>query len=84
MSGEEIFILDALKEGRFLLSVHAAGRMRLRSVTESDIQTCGHTAGSCVYQRENRTWRIEGKDLDGKPLTVICGRDRVVVIVTVF
>jgi hypothetical protein len=82
MGTEAATVLDALKSGRFLLSIHAARRMRLRSVTKADIQACGRTAGSCIYQAGHGTYRIEGEDVDGQPLTVICGVDDVVVIVT--
>ena len=77
-------ILDALKEGRFSLSIHAAQRMSRRSITKADIRACGQTAKSCVFQPQAGTYRIEGGDLDGEPLTVICGLDKNVVIVTVF
>jgi hypothetical protein len=77
-------ILDALKSGEFFLTVHAAGRMRQRSVTKADIQACGRNAICCLYQAQDETWRIEGKDLDGETLTVICGIERDVVIVTIF
>jgi len=37
-----------------------------------------------VYQPQHGTWRIVGKDLDGEILTIICGVDDGVVIVTIF
>jgi len=77
-------ILKALREGDFLLSVHAATRMQKRSITSADIQACGRTAKTCRMQPERRTWRIEGKDLDGEALTVICAADDGVFIVTLF
>lgn len=84
MSSVKGNILDALKSGNFLLSVHAASRMRQRSITAADIRACGRTAKSCIYQAQQRTWRIEGEDLDGEILTVICGVDDTVVVVTIF
>jgi hypothetical protein len=84
MSGENEQIVEALKTGKFLPSVHAARRMRQRSITEADIRRCGLTAKACYYQSRNKTWRIEGEDLDGDPLTVVCGVDGIVVIVTIF
>ena len=77
-------ILEALKAGEFLLSVHAAGRMTRRSVSKIDIQACGRTATSCTHQSERGTFRVEGKDLDGESLTVICAADAKVIIVTLF
>ena len=50
----------------------------------ADIRACAQTARSFVLQAQTGTFRIEGEDLDGEPLTVICGLDRNVVIVTVF
>ena len=84
MCRDEKKILDALKSGEFLLSVHAAYRMRLRSVTAADIRACGRTARSCFYQSGRGTWRVEGEDLGGEMLTVICGIDTEVVVVTIF
>lgn len=77
-------IRAALVAGKFRFSFHATQRMRQRSVAKADIQACGRTARSCVYQAESATYRIEGEDLDGEPLTVICGVDDIVVIVTIF
>ena len=84
MGSEVEAILDALKSGRFVLSIHAAARMRLRAVTAADIRACARTARSCLYQARQRTWRVEGDDVDGNSLTVICGIGNVVVIVTIF
>jgi hypothetical protein len=77
-------ILDSLRRGTFFLSVHAGLRMRQRSVTKADIQACGRHAMACIYQIQNDTWRIEGTDLDGQELTIICGVEDSVVIVTIF
>ena len=84
MGIEAVAILDALKAGKFVLSVHAALRMRQRSVTKADIQACGRTATTCVHQAEYGTYRIQGEDLDGEPLTIICGVDDSTVIVTLY
>jgi hypothetical protein len=84
MGDETAAILNAIKTGKFLLSVHAVHRMRDRAITKADIRACGQTARACIYQAVKGTYRIEGEDLDGEPLTVICGVDRIVVIVTLF
>jgi hypothetical protein len=84
MNSKAAAVLDALKAGEFFLSIHAAGRMRQRSVTVADIRACGRTAKSCLYQIQSGTWRIEGEDLDGEMLTVVCGIEDSVVIVTIF
>ena len=77
-------ILNALSSGEFLLSVHAVQGMGQRSITETDIRACALSARSCMYQSLQRTWRIEGEDLDEEPLAVICGIDPAVVIITIF
>jgi hypothetical protein len=84
MRDQEEVILNALKAGRFLLSMHAARRMKQRSVTAADIRACGRTAKCCCFQAQQGTWRIEGEDLDGEILTVVCGIDNEVVVVTIF
>ncbi len=84
MKIESEAILEALKAGRFLISFHAAERMLQRSVTKADIQACGRTVTACIYQEDRETYRIQGQDLDGEPLTVVCGVDDVAVIVTVY
>ncbi len=84
MENHAAAILDALKAGNFFLSVHAAQRMQQRSITMADIQACGFNAKSCHYQPQYGTWRVEGKDLDGDILTVICGIDEAVVGVTLY
>jgi hypothetical protein len=84
MRDREEVILQALRTGEFLLSVHAAERMRQRAVTKSDIEACGSTATSCLQQPERGTFRVDGKDLDGEPLAVICAANDAVIIVTLF
>jgi hypothetical protein len=77
-------IINALQSGEFLLSLHAARRMRQRSITKADIQACGQTAKSYIYQPHKDTYRILGEDIDGESLTVVCAVDRFIVIVTLF
>jgi hypothetical protein len=84
MTGEDQIILDAPRHGRFRFAIHAVRRMKQRSVTKADILACGRTAGSCDYQPERGTYRVEGEDLDGELLIVICGLEDGVVVVTVF
>jgi hypothetical protein len=51
-SGNPRVILEALKTGKFHLSVHAAKRMAERSVTQADIQACGRTAAVAYMNLE--------------------------------
>ena len=84
MSGQEKAIITALWTGRFFLSVHAARRMQQRSITKADIRGCGRTAESCIFQTGRGTYRVDGKAIEDEPLTVICGIDEGIVIVTLF
>ena len=84
MENEAAVIIEALRTGSFFLSVHAARRMRHRSVSKADIQNCGRTVRSSLNQAKKSTWRIVGQDLDGEILTVICGMDNGVVVVTIY
>jgi len=58
--------------------------MSRRSISKSDIQACARTARSCRYQAHAGTYRIDGEDLDGDTMTVVCGVDKDLIIVTVF
>ncbi len=73
-----------LSQGEFRLSSHATVRSLERVVTENDIKTCGKTAKEIIYQPDNDTWKVKGKDLDGHKLTVICSIYNGVLIVTVY
>ena len=72
MESPENTILERLSAGRFVLTVHAATRMRERAIAKADIQACGRTAKTCRYQAAKGTYRVEGEDLCGESLTVIC------------
>jgi hypothetical protein len=84
MLGDAKEITIALRTGRFFLSVHAARRMRQRSITMADIQACAHTTESCIFQIGRGTFRVEGRGLDGQPLAVICGIDEGIIVITLF
>lgn len=84
MRDQEEAILEALKTGEFLLSVHAAERMIQRAVTKSDIVACGKTATTCLRQPGRLTFRVDGRDMDGEPLTVICASNDAVIVITLF
>jgi hypothetical protein len=84
MDDSALTIIKALMAGDFFLSLHAAGRMKQRSIAKADIQACGRTAKSCVYQPENGNYRVLGEDIDGETLTVVCTIDMIVIIVTIF
>jgi hypothetical protein len=77
-------ILSCLARGEFRLSLHALDRADERIVTEGDIVQVGKTARRCVFQPDRGTWRVDGKDLDGERLTVICTLEDGVLVVTVF
>lgn len=80
--GEEL--KKRLREGDFRLTLHAIEQMEHRFVLEDDIKSVGRTARRCLFQPEKDTWRVEGKDLDGERLVVVCALEQNVLIVTVF
>lgn len=77
-------VLEALKPGRFRLSIHAMERMAERSVTQADIRACGHTAIRCLRQLTEGRIRVDGRDLDGELLAVICVWDDGLLVITIF
>lgn len=77
-------IKASLSRGHFRISVHAAERMNKRSVTRSDIKNCGKTARRAIFQEGKGTWKLEGDDLDGVELTVICAVDEQLIVVTIY
>ena len=78
------WIKKSLSRGEFHLSLHAISRMYERSVFEADIITCGKTAKKIEFQSNKQTWKVEGKDLDGGKLIVICAVRDNILIVTVY
>jgi hypothetical protein len=83
MSSQLDLVLASLKNGRFILNVHARKRMRERGVYFEDIVSCAQTLKQ-VREQENGTLKIEGEDLDGDDLTVIAAYDGETVVVTLF
>lgn len=58
--------------------------MGQRRVSYSDIRHCLINAPACVWQPKDKTWRVEGEDLDGDELTVAVVIEDGVVVVTVY
>lgn len=73
-----------IAHGDFLVTVHAFQRQQERAISEEDIKACGRTARHISWQSEQETWRLDGKDSDGFPLTVIAALEDDLLIVTVF
>ncbi|MFC2075364.1 DUF4258 domain-containing protein [Bdellovibrionota bacterium] len=78
-------IKEKLGLGKFRLTLHAMIRTEERFVTFADIKQCGKTAKKIENQKEKDTWKVVGKDLDNRKLTVICDvENKEVFIVTIF
>lgn len=77
------FILNNLKTGHFVLTLHAQERMDMRGISFQDIVHVGHTAKT-VKEIENGKYEIDGFDLDARRLIVICAYHHKTLIVTVF
>lgn len=73
-----------IARGDFLMTIHAFQRQQERAISERDIKACGKTARDISWQSEQETWRLDGKDSDGFPLTVIAALEDDLLIVTVF
>ena len=81
----EKYIVEALAQSNFILTVHAErNRMPDRHVRRADIVGCGRTAKKCIYDTKRDTYKVIGLDLDGETLNVIAGIDNGVVIITVY
>jgi len=76
-------IINNLKSGDFVLTVHAQERMNLRGVVFQDIIQVGHTAKT-VKEIGNGKYEVDGLDIDECRLIVICAYHHKTLIVTVF
>lgn len=81
MSLEFKDVLNLLKNGKYLVTLHAQRRMSERKISHADIRKCGAT-GSAVLTEDKI--KIMGSDCDGEALTVVCVKEDDVIIVTVF
>lgn len=77
-------IIEDLKNGHFEITVHAAIRMNERVVTKEDLREVGRTVITINHQDSpNAPYRVEGKDLEGEMMAVICDYIDKTLIVTV-
>lgn len=84
MTRVEKQIIDDLKHGRFIITIHARNRMDERDISPHDIINVALTHKSILYQKENETFKITGKSLEDEPLIVICGYSNETLIVTTY
>lgn len=75
-------ILNQLAAGFFEVTLHTRIRMAERTVSDFDIMECGHT-GKISLQFDGK-FKVQGLDLDGDDLTVICVDTGGVLIITLF
>jgi hypothetical protein len=76
-------IVRDLVAGNFVPTGHAEKRMAERNVSEADIQSVGHTCSSIEPQRDGK-FKINGRDMDGEDLSVVCAYDGQTLIITLF
>jgi hypothetical protein len=81
MSEEFKDVLSLLKNGKYLVTLHAQRRMSERKISHADIRNCG-TTGSAVLNEDKI--KVTGLDCDGEALNVVCVNEDGVIIVTVF
>ena len=72
------------KVNRFEFRRHALERMQQRGVYAWDVHFALCNATGCVYQPENRRWKVAGPDLDGDELMLAVEIDDGLLVVTVF
>ncbi|MCK5073796.1 MAG: DUF4258 domain-containing protein [Bacteriovoracaceae bacterium] len=76
-------ILRMISSGDFFVSFHAEQRMQERFITKMDIMYVGKFAISSNKQ-EHGSWLIEGQDVEGDSLSLVCTLKGNVLIATVF
>ena len=74
-------VLILLKNGKYLVTLHAQRRMSERKISHADIRNCGLT-GNAV--RSDNKIKVTGYDCDGESMTVVCVSEDGVIIITVF
>lgn len=75
-------VLSDLASGNFRVSPHARQRMSQRGATDHDLMSCGET-GKAKLQ-DNGRYKIEGFDLDGDEIEVVCADVGETIVVTLF
>ncbi len=73
-----------LARGEYLLTVHAFQRQQERAILDADIRSCGKTARNIYWQNEQDSWRLDGNDIDGFPLSIIAVEEQDLLIITMF
>jgi hypothetical protein len=74
-------ILNLLKTGKYLVTLHAKQRMASRNVSHADIKRCAAT-GSAV--ETDGKIKVTGLDCDDEELHIICVYEDGIIIITVF
>lgn len=74
-------ILNLLKAGKYLVTLHAKQRMASRKISHADIKNCGATGS--VIESEGKI-KVTGLDCDSEELSIICVYEDGIIIITVF
>lgn len=76
-------IVTYLAEGNFRLTRHAHERMSERGASKADLKECGRTCVRLTAQEDGK-FRVDGFDLEGDELSVICVLVDQVLVITLF
>ena len=74
-------VLNLLRAGKYLVTLHAKQRMALRNISHADMKNCGAT-GSAI-ETEDKI-KVSGFDCDGEELSIVCVNEDGIIIITVF
>lgn len=75
-------LLKKLSMGEYQTTLHARIRMGERSISDADIQCCGHN-GLAILQDDGKV-KVKGHDIDGEKLTIICVEENDILIITIY
>ncbi len=73
--------LHSLKNGRYIVTLHAQRRMAERKISHADIRNCGKTGRALFFEDKIKVF---GRDCDGENTTIICVKEDDVLIITIF
>ena len=84
MNKIELFIIEQIKEKKFVITTHARIRMSERFFTDADIINIAMTTTSIVRQDENNTYLLSGKNIWDEKASLSVALRKEIIIVTIF
>jgi len=76
-------VVEDLKNGNFMPTLHAQERMSEREISFDDVVSVGNSCKN-AEQNPDATWVIDGFDCDGKRLIVVCVKYEKTLLITLF